>query len=1220
MIRMLRLFAVFALLCTFVNVAAAQATADLHITVKDKNGAVVRNATVTVRNEATNFQRVQTLNVEGEYPFRALAPGAYNVEATAPGFGKVLAKDVVVTVGQIAELPVSLNVASVAEVVDVASSAELIETQRSSSATTIEQKRIENLPINGRNYINFALTNSQLARDTAPSIGAAPTSGLNVGGQRARSNQVNVDGMDAVDNSVNGIRSTVSQEGVQEFQLLTSGYAAEYGRASGGIVNIITKGGGNDIHGSAFAYLRNRNIQATNPFSTIQDPAYTRVQTGFALGGPIKKNKTFYYFSFETTRRHESGYSSIGQNNFGLTSSIDMGPYVQFLTGKPIPAGAMMAAVTPQQAAALGQIPFSALVASGNPAMLAQAGQVAQYAVVAGVGGTVALTGVNPLTAALGIGPKFFAQTVSPTQFDALPAAFVPLNSLKGNFPIFEGTSIYSLRLDHKLTNNQQLLLRGSASPSTANGIQVQAQGPQNFGQNAWSRTSEQQFRDASITAQHSWIIGASKINEFRYQFSRRGLLYSYSREAPGGSSVGVNIPGIAFFGREPFSYVNRTEKRNQFTDNFTWTKGSHTIKFGADFNYLPVVADFTVNFGGVYNFGDIQVSSAMPTLSPVQAYGAGIPQNFIQGVGNPHLEFANKTLGAFVQDQWRISRTLTLNYGVRYDVEWSPTFAEPTALAQAAADKLGITKGIPRDFNNVAPRVGLAWDMFGDGKSVMRASYGMFYDHPLLALAFNSAVTDGSQAPQVVLFGGLPSGCSLNAANTFTGRYANCALAGPLSYTGSQQRFDPTPNAASAWRNQAFLTAGPGGSPLGIPMLPFGFPTGKDFQYSYSNQVNFTLEHDFGHDLVANLQYNFNGGHHLNRPINANPVRTDLLVQNWQIAMNDPSLTAAQKASFANDPRSVTTPTGLPMAQYTAGGKTYTYVIPATVSFFRPSGVNIGLIPYNTTASPANPYFLLRNYLNALGMPDMGPIPFSDMPANYSNGSSVYHGLTANLRKRFSKKYEFLASYTWSHAIDDSTDLQSPLSPQDNYHPERDRSTSLFDQRHRFIFSAVYTSGKTFAGNGFLSKLLSDWTVAPIIEVASGRPYNIITGIDANYDFGSGSDRPLIISSQRTDACGQTAVNSPYGWLIPACFKEGNFTGNAARNIGRKPVNVFNDLRIARRINLSERFKMDGIVDIFNVANKFNVADVNPLWTNAGKPTAAFDPRQFQFALRLNF
>ena len=166
------------------------------------------------------------------------------------------------------------------EVVEVSSQAELVETSRTSTTDTIGQRRIDNLPINGRNYINFTLTDSQVVRDNAPNTGAAPTSGLNMSGQRARSNLVNVDGADATDNSINGVRSTVSQEAVQEFQIITNSYSAEYGRAAGGVVNIITRSGSNAFHGDVFGYLRNRNFQAVNPFSTVPNPAYTRVQGG----------------------------------------------------------------------------------------------------------------------------------------------------------------------------------------------------------------------------------------------------------------------------------------------------------------------------------------------------------------------------------------------------------------------------------------------------------------------------------------------------------------------------------------------------------------------------------------------------------------------------------------------------------------------------------------------------------------------------------------------------------------------------------------------------------------------------------------------------------------------------------------------------------------------------------------------------------------------------
>src|SRR5947209_17245334 len=294
--------------------------AQLSGTILDPNGAVVPGATVTLRSDTTGVEQSTTADASGQYAFLLVPAGQYTLTVAAAGFSKLTNTGVTLTVGQLAKLPLTLQLATVTAEVSVTSDAQLVETTRISVATTVDQIRIDNLPINGRNYINFTLTNSQVARDTAPSIGAAPTTGLNVGGQRARSNLVNVDGADAIDNSTNGVRSTVSQEAVQEFQLITNGYAPEYGRASGGIVNIITRSGTNEIHGTAFGYLRNRRIQSVNPFSTVKDPAYTRVQSGFTLSGPLKKDKTFYFFSFENTRRHETGFSSIGANNFGLTA------------------------------------------------------------------------------------------------------------------------------------------------------------------------------------------------------------------------------------------------------------------------------------------------------------------------------------------------------------------------------------------------------------------------------------------------------------------------------------------------------------------------------------------------------------------------------------------------------------------------------------------------------------------------------------------------------------------------------------------------------------------------------------------------------------------------------------------------------------------------------------------------------------------------------------
>src|SRR3954451_12420534 len=309
----------FLIVClTALALAQGAATGDVHVSVKDPTGKAVTNATVVAIDQAKGAARTAPGDSNGEYRLIALPPGQYTVTVSAPGFAKSEVKNLGVTVGLMADLPITLSVAGAQEVVTVNSEAELVETSRSSTTDTINQKQIDNLPINGRNYINFTLTDSQVVRDNAPNTGAAPTSGLNVGGQRGRSNLVNVDGADATDNSVNGVRSTVGQEAVQEFQIILNSSSTEYGRAAGGVVNIVTKSGANDFHGDIFGFLRNRRFQAVNPFSTVSDPAYTRVQAGVAFGGAIKKNKTFYFLSYEITRRHETGFSSIGQNNFGL--------------------------------------------------------------------------------------------------------------------------------------------------------------------------------------------------------------------------------------------------------------------------------------------------------------------------------------------------------------------------------------------------------------------------------------------------------------------------------------------------------------------------------------------------------------------------------------------------------------------------------------------------------------------------------------------------------------------------------------------------------------------------------------------------------------------------------------------------------------------------------------------------------------------------------------
>src|SRR6185369_3817397 len=276
------------LICAPMAFGQAQSNAaDIQGTVKDSTGAVVTNAPVTARNPSTNFSRTANTNDEGFYRIINVPPGDYEVTVEAANFKKAVLPKITVTVGQAAEVDVTLEPGQISEIVTVSdATSEIIETSKTAVSTTIDQQRINNLPINERNYIQFAMTTSTVGRDNGRPIGPAPTTGLNFGGQRGRSNLVQVDGADNTDNSVNASRSTVSQEAVQEFQVVTNSFAPEFGRSSGGVVNVVTKSGTKEFHGNVFGFLRHRSFQARNAFAPIEDPPFTRTQYGFTLGGP----------------------------------------------------------------------------------------------------------------------------------------------------------------------------------------------------------------------------------------------------------------------------------------------------------------------------------------------------------------------------------------------------------------------------------------------------------------------------------------------------------------------------------------------------------------------------------------------------------------------------------------------------------------------------------------------------------------------------------------------------------------------------------------------------------------------------------------------------------------------------------------------------------------------------------------------------------------------
>jgi len=305
----------------------------------------------------------------------------------------------------------------------------------------------------------------------------------------------------------------------------------------------------------------------------------------------------------------------------------------------------------------------------------------------------------------------------------------------------------------------------------------------------------------------------------------------------------------------------------------------------------------------------------------------------------------------------------------------------------------------------------------------------------------------------------------------------------------------------------------------------------------------------------------------------------------------------------------------------------------PAFFNFFRPSG------PNPSFAAAAGGYGNQVALAQAAGYPTgFGvPVPFNSVDAQLSDASSWYHALTVNVEKRFSKGFELFSSYTWSHSIDDGTDLQSPLEPQDSRFPFFERSNSVNDQRHRWVTSAIFQSAAAKGGDGAFKHALGGITLSPIIEVAAGRPFNIITGTDTRLDLGASQARPSVVASGGTASpfipgvqfgpADQCLANDGSTFAIPGITPPAGCNGNLGRDRFTGPGFFQIDLRLAKEIPLGERLKLNFIADGFNLLNRTNVAAVNQLCDPfagatcfAGQPTASYDARQFQFALKLVF
>jgi len=842
---------IFASLLLATSVAHAQgvgSSGDIKGTVTDSSSGVLPKVAMVVVGTETGLRRTTVTDDTGQYRVTGLSPATYDVRAELSGFQAEIRKGVNVTVGQTVIVDFQLKVSQVASQVEVSVEAPLVETERGSQANTIEERYIHNLPIDRRDYLTYTLlmpgvSDAQTLTDNTGNgfrVKQTPQSGLSFYGSNGRGNSITVDGGEANDDA-GGVLLTLGQDAVQEFQINRSNYSAELGSASGASINIVSKSGTNNVHGSAFALFRNDALDARDPFaftSALRDatnftdfsltakgapvkPALSRQQFGAAIGFPIHKDKTFLFLSYGGLRRNEQAPVPL------LTDSSIFAP-TSGLLGQTSNQAAILSGLQAQ-----GGTPVPCLT---NPPTTLPAN------VCAGVLGGI-LT-VDPTVA----GPLQALKRFWVKQFIT--------NS--GVFPFRQTEDLGSARLDHIFSANNQVFLRYNYGRDIELNPNLQALVGFSQGNEVSTPTS------STIVGAWYHQFSAQTQNEARAQF----IYYKFNviPNDPGGPQLEIN--GFGSFARNIFLPSLTIGHRYEFADNFTFIRGRHKMKVGA---YLLLRGNRTNShtfFPGRFGFGDLPgglvspclaspascglASSVAPaTVNGLQAAALGVPQFYQQGFGSGLIVDTLPLIAGYWQDSWSLRSNLTLSYGLRY--EFDKRYAP-----------------LHTDTNNIAPRVSFAWDPFKDHKTVVRGGYGIFYSpiyQQIDAVVRYLGVVDRTKGNQPVTD---LSTCASSSVDCF--RQISQVLV-PLSATSNlvavifqtllaQGRIGCTlPAGTEACIRPQDVNPFLGGRDVSvqtgpIPALTVVFGAPPNYQNAYSQQAEFGIERELGRDFSISLSY----------------------------------------------------------------------------------------------------------------------------------------------------------------------------------------------------------------------------------------------------------------------------------------------------------------------------------------------------------------------------